>query len=127
MVPMIIGTITHAAEVLAPLFACPDRERVAVIHLDPERRLLALTLEQTGANDEVEFPIGRILQNALRIGSHGIVVAHNHPSGDPKPSARDQAATRALATAAAGVDIRLYDHIIFAAGTSSSFLSLGLL
>ena len=127
MVPMIVGTISAAIEVFAPLFADLDRERVAVIHLDIGRRLLALTIEETGTADEVALPIGRILQNALRVGAHGIVVAHNHPSGDPTPSLRDREATFALATAAAVVDIRLYDHLIFAAGGSSSFLDLGLL
>lgn len=124
---MIIGTVPEAAQVFAPLFGDLSEERVAVLHLTPERRLLALTLEETGAEDEVELPVRRILSNALRLGSHGIVVAHNHPSGDPTPSASDEAATSALAIAAAEVDVRLYDHIIFAGDRSSSFLALGLL
>jgi DNA repair protein RadC len=98
---------------------------VAVIHLRPDRRLLALTLEEVGSEDEVELPVGPILGTALRLGSHGIVVAHNHPSGDPAPSASDEAATKALASAAAEVAVRLYDHIIFAGDRNSSFLALG--
>jgi len=124
---MIIGTAPDAARIFAPLFADNREERVAVIHLGPERRLLGVTLEQIGAEDEVELPVGRILGNALRLGSHGIVVAHNHPSGDPTPSSSDRAATRALSVAAAEVAVRLYDHIIFAGESSASFLALGLL
>ncbi len=124
---MIIGTVAQAADLFAPLFTSDERETVAVIHLAPDRRLLALTVEEPGSEDEAELPIGSIIAKALRIGASSIVVAHNHPSGNPNPSAADEAATRALATAAAGVDPRLHDHIIFAGGDCRSFLSLGLL
>ena len=112
---------------LAPLFAPAEREMVAVIHLDRDHRLLAIAVEQAGGEDEVELPIRAILTKALRIGAEAIIVAHNHPSGNPDPSSADEAATRALATAAAAADIRLYDHIIFGGGDCRSFRSLGLL
>jgi DNA repair protein RadC len=124
---MIIGTPGQAAAVLAPLFAPAEGEMVAVIHLDGDHRLLAIAIEKVGALDEVELPIRAILSKALRIGSEAIIVAHNHPSGDPNPSSADEAATRALASAAAATDIRLYDHIIFGGGDNRSFRSLGLL
>jgi DNA repair protein RadC len=124
---MIIGTTGQAAAVLAPLFAPAEGEMVAVIHLDRDHRLLAIAIEKLGAVDEVELPIRAILTKALRIGSEAIIVAHNHPSGDPSPSSADEAATRALASAAATADIRLHDHIIFGGGDSRSFRSLGLL
>jgi DNA repair protein RadC len=124
---MIIGTAAQAADLFAPLFTRDARERVAVIHVDSDCRLLALTLEASGSHDETELPIGAIISKALRIGSTAIVVAHNHPSGNPEPSAEDEAATRALATAAAGVSIRLHDHIIFGGGDCRSFRKLGLL
>ena len=124
---MRIGTVSEAAELLVPLFAGQEGERLAVVHLDRERRLIALTVEEPGSEAEVELPIRSILAKALRIGSHAIVVAHNHPSGDPSPSGADEAATRALASAAAGVDLQLYDHLVFAGGDYRSFRGLGLL
>ena len=124
---MFIGTVPDAAQIFAPLFGRLSEERVVVPHLTRERRMLALTLEELSGEDGVELPVRRILSNALRLGSHGIVVAHNHPSGDPTPSPSDDAATWALASAAAEVEVRLYDHIIFAGEKSSSFLALGLL
>jgi DNA repair protein RadC len=124
---MIIGTVAQAADLFAPLFMSDAREMVAVIHLAPDRRLMALTVEEPGSQDEAELPIGAIIAKALRIGASAIVIAHNHPSGNPNPSAADEAATRALAFAAAGVDLRLHDHIIFAGGDCRSFRSLGLL
>jgi DNA repair protein RadC len=124
---MIIDTVAQASALFAPLFECAEGEKVAVLHLAEDRRFIALTLQGAGGEDEVELPIQEILQTALRLGAGSIVVAHNHPSGDPAPSAADEAATRALAIAAAGVDIRLQDHLIFSGSECRSFRSLGLL
>jgi DNA repair protein RadC len=124
---MIIGTAAQAAALLAPLFASGESEKVAVLHLGEGSRLIGMTFEGKGGAGDVELPIRRILSSALRLRARSIVLAHNHPSGDPAPSASDEAATRALATAAAGLDIGLHDHLIFAGGECSSFRSLGLL
>jgi len=127
MAVMIIGTAKDAAHVLEPFFSSVTHERVAVIHLNGDRDVLALTFEDTGSHDLAELPIGGIIAKALRLGATAIVVAHNHPSGDATPSAADEAATRALAAAAASVDIRLQDHLVFANGDCRSFRGLGLL
>ena len=124
---MIIATVSEAADLLSPFVAGGEGERLAVLHLDMDNRLLALTLERPGSEDEVELPVAAILAKALRIGASAIILAHNHPSGDPTPSGADEVATRALAGAAAGVEIRLHDHIIFGNGSCRSFRSLGLL
>jgi DNA repair protein RadC len=54
-------------------------------------------------------------------------VAHNHPSGDPEPSAADRTLTDALKSALALVDVRMLDHIIVAGTRTLSFAELGLL
>jgi DNA repair protein RadC len=124
---MIIGTAAQAAALLAPVFASGEDEKVAVLHLGEDRRLIGLTFEGAGGASDVELLIASILSRALRLQARSIVLAHNHPSGDPGPSAQDEAATRALAAAAAGVNIRLHDHLIFAGGECRSFRDLGLL
>ncbi len=124
---MIVGTPNQAAQLLAPIFAASEEEAVAVLHLGRDQRLIALTVEEPGSQDEVELPIRSMLANALRLGAQGLVIAHNHPSGDPDPRAEDQEATRALARAAASVNILLHDHLIFAGSESRSFRALGLL
>jgi len=124
---MIVGTAGHAEALLAPLFASLAVERVAVLHLGPARALIGITLEECGAEAEVELPVGRILGRALTLGASGIIVAHNHPSGDPDPSAADRRTTEALERGAAMIGIRVYDHIIFGGGRTSSFAALGLL
>jgi DNA repair protein RadC len=124
---MIIGTAAQAAALLAPIFESDESEKLAVLHLGEDLRLIGLTFEGTGGASGVELPIGAILSSALRLKARSIVVAHNHPSGNPAPSASDEAATRALAAAAAGLDIGVHDHLIFAVGEFLSFRSLGLL
>jgi len=122
-----ITTARDAADLLEPLFADRSGEMLAVLHLDTERRLIALDELPTAGGDAVELPMREIFTAALNHGAAGIVVAHNHPSGDPQPSRADIEATRRLAETAANLGIRLHDHLIFAGGACRSFRDLGLL
>ena len=124
---MIIGTARDAANLLGPLFADREEERLAVLHLDAEQRLIALDEWPGGNRHGVDLPIREIFTAAVKRGAAGLVVAHNHPSGDPQPSEADIEATRRLAQAAAVLDIRLHDHLIFAGGECRSFRELALL
>jgi len=125
---MRIASAGEAAAILAPYFEGADEERVAVLHLDGEGRLIGVTHELSGEPDSVPMPVRTILVSALRLGAEGIVVAHNHPSGDPSPSEADRDATRRLAEGCRALAIRLVDHLIFAAGAESrSMAEMGLL
>jgi DNA repair protein RadC len=123
---MRIATAEDAARLLAPWFESADVERVVVVHLDSERRAIAVTLEAVGAVEDVDLPVRAIAVSALKTGAASVVVAHNHPSGDPRPSDADIAHTRRLAEALAAMDVRLVDHLVFARGETSSFRALGL-
>jgi DNA repair protein RadC len=57
----------------------------------------------------------------------GIILVHNHPSGDPTPSAEDRAVTRQLVAAGQLLDIPVYDHVIVGRGRCTSFAETGLL
>ena len=78
-------------------------------------------------HDEIGFPLRTIIADALALESSGIVLAHNHPGGDPSPSRADINATRALADLAHPLGIRLHDHLIFARGDCRSLRALGLM
>jgi DNA repair protein RadC len=82
---------------------------------------------RSGSRASIDLPVRRILEDALRLGSAGLVIAHNHPSGDAQPSRDDVESTRELADTAARLGIRLHDHLIFAGGDMCSLRSLGLL
>jgi DNA repair protein RadC len=61
------------------------------------------------------------------LNASAVIVGHNHPSGNPEPSAADRAVTARLKQALALFDIRLLDHIVVAGHQHSSLASLGLL
>jgi DNA repair protein RadC len=124
---MRITTLHDAEPLLAPYFADAAEERVVAAHLGEDQSLLAVTLEETGGRDDVALPIRGIAASALRLGAAAVIVAHNHPSGDPEPSAADKEATRRLAEALRPLGVRLVDHLIFAAGACRSMAAEGLL
>ena len=125
---MIIRTARDAADLFGPLFAdSAQGERLAVAHLDAARRLIDLATIDQSAPGHVDLPVRRIVEDALRLGSAGLVVAHNHPSGDAQPSWDDVESTRELAETGARLGIRLHDHLIFAGEESCSLRALGLL
>ena len=123
---MVIATARDAAALLAPLFADLPEERLAVLHLDRAGRLVAVDAYDA-AGTEIVPPMRAIFAAALRRDAAGMVIAHNHPSGDPRPSRADRDATRQLAEIAAALGIALHDHLIFAGGQWRSLRELGLL
>jgi DNA repair protein RadC len=80
-----------------------------------------------GDESGASFPLRDIIADAVEHRSAGIVLAHNHPSGDPKPSDSDCRATRRLASAAEALDCTVIDHLIFAGEECTSFRRMGLL
>ena len=121
-----IATAEDAARLLASCFAGAVEERIAVLHLGAERELLAIS-EHPGSSDAAELPLRAIVGEALRLEASAMIVAHNHPSGDARPSDADIDATRILAETLRRLDIRLLDHLIFAGAESASFRALGLI
>lgn len=74
------------------------------------------TVVATGTVDGVQVHPRDVFRAAVRANAAGIVVAHNHPSGDPTPSAEDFALTERLHAAGAIVGIPVVDHVVFATG-----------
>ena len=123
---MLVATARQAADLLAARFGAGEAEKLVVLHLDAGKRLIGVD-EYPGGADAAALPMRAIFAAALRLDAAGMVIAHNHPSGDPAPSQADIEATKRLAGAAAALDIRLHDHLIFAGGDCRSFRELGLL
>jgi DNA repair protein RadC len=112
------GPVLGDSEALmAYLFAAMAHEPVEqlrVLYLNIRNRLL---LDETVIEGSVNIaPIypREIVRRSLEVGATALVLAHNHPSGDPKPSGEDVRVTRLVAAAGAALDIRLHDHVIIA-------------
>ena len=125
--PIRISSSDHAAALFAPTFRHAGMEELRVAHLNAQRGLIALRLHGDGSEDGCDFPIRTIMEEALVLRTHGLLVAHNHPSGDPSPSSHDIAATQALTQAATFLGILVHDHLIFVPDQWRSLYALGLL
>ena len=127
-VPLKLTGLAAARQLFSGCFAeqGPDRECLWVAHLDEEARCLHLSRHLGGAGD-LAFPLREIVVDAARHGSAAILLAHNHPSGDPRPSQSDLSATRRLAAAAGALDCRVLDHLVFAGAECTSLRRLGYL
>jgi DNA repair protein RadC len=104
----------------------PARENLWVAHVDEEARCLHVSRHE-GDEISAAFPLRTIIADAATHGSAGIVLAHNHPSGDARPSESDRRATRRLAAAAEAIDCTLLDHLVFAGSDCTSLRQLGYL
>nr|WP_197978499.1 JAB domain-containing protein [Sphingomonas sp. CFBP 13603] len=100
-------------------------ETVAVAYLDPKRRLLGMR-HVIGGRDQVAISIRTIAVDALAFGAHGVIIAHNHPSGDATPSERDVAFTRALSAGLRTLEVVLLDHLVIAGDELTSLRAMGI-
>ena len=126
--PVIFNGLAAAREFFSGCFAeqDPSRECLWVAHLDEEARCVHLTHHQ-GDEYGLDLPLRRIVVDAALHGTTAILLAHNHPSGDERPSESDLRATRRLASAAEALDCKLLDHLVFAGEKCTSMRRLGYL
>jgi DNA repair protein RadC len=102
-------------------------EEFHVLALDSQGALLRDVLVTRGLlNSSLVHP-REVYRAAIAEAAAGIIAVHNHPSGDPTPSAEDRAVTRQLAEAGKLLDLPLYDHVIVAGDRFASFVAEGLL
>jgi DNA repair protein RadC len=102
-------------------------EEFHLLALDSQSQVLRDVLITRGLlNSSLVHP-REVFRAAIVEAAAGIIVVHNHPSGDPTPSAEDRAVTRQLSEAGRLLDLPLYDHVIIAGDKFLSFATAGLL
>jgi DNA repair protein RadC len=109
------------AHYLMPLYAGHRVERLGVLLLDARLRLIRAAILATGSADGVIVEPRDVYREALLASATHVVVFHNHPSGDPEPSADDHLVTVRLSRAGQTLGIPLVDHLILGAGRYYSF------
>ncbi|PTS83873.1 hypothetical protein DBR17_08410 [Sphingomonas sp. HMWF008] len=102
-------------------------ERVRVLHLNTRNILIRDEVMSDGSIDEAALYVREVIRRAIDLGSAGIILVHNHPSGDPAPSRADIDITRKVAEAGKRLGIAVHDHIIIGASGHSSLRAMGLL
>ncbi len=93
-----------------------EQEEMRVLLLDTRSRVLAIHTAYKGSLNTTLVRIGELFREAIRTNAAAVILAHNHPSGDPSPSPDDVEITRHVAEAGRLLDIRLLDHVILAQG-----------
>lgn len=102
-------------------------EEVRILYLNAVNRLLADEKMARGTVDAVTIYPREIIKRALELGATAIIMAHNHPAGDPRPSDADIEATRRLICAGSELKIAVHDHIIVTPASCISMRAEGLL
>lgn len=102
-------------------------EEFRVLFLDRKNRLIADERLALGTVDQVSVHPREVIKRALAHEATALILAHNHPSGDPTPSRADIDMTKELVRTAQGLSITLHDHVIVGKNDIASFKSLGLL
>lgn len=111
-----LRSAAHVHEHFAPRLAHLEREVFCALLLDGKHRVLREVLISEGSLTATLVHPREVFRPAIEEGAAAIVVVHNHPSGDPTPSAEDRAITRRLREAGELLGIRLLDHLVVGRG-----------
>ncbi len=117
----IIQQSKEAAEILMPLMRDLNHEVFCVLYLNQGSRLLKHEIISNGGITGTVADIRIILKHALMYHANKLILAHNHPSGNLKPSAADKELTRKIKESAQLMDMKVLDHLIV---SGMSYLSM---
>lgn len=107
--------------------ASEETEVMWVLLLDSQSKVRGAVEVTRGILNVAPVHPREVFRIAVMYGAAGIIIAHNHPSGDPTPSAEDRMVTQQLLAAGRILDIPVYDHVILAGDRFVSFAQAGLL
>ncbi len=103
------------------------RERFRVLFLDSRNVLIADEAMSEGTVNQTTVHVREVIHRALDLGATALILVHNHPAGDPKPSPDDIRLTGQVRDAARMVGVTVHDHIVIGREGHASFKALGLL
>ncbi len=107
--------------------AFSDTEQFRVFFLDRKNRLIADEPQQRGTVDQTAVYPREVVKRALELQASAVIIAHNHPSGDPQPSRADIDMTKRVQEACKAVGVVLHDHLVIARSGYCSFKADGLI
>lgn len=104
-----------------------QQEHFRVLAIDVRLHLIKMTTIAIGSSVACPVEPREVFRFAIQVGAHALVTVHNHPSGDPSPSAEDRELTRRLRDVGLLVGIRVVDHVVVARTGHYSFQASGAL
>ena len=118
-----INTVYKAVDLINKVFNmdCQPSEIFVMLALDTKKRPVGCFLVHQGAISHTIVSPRDVFQRALLVNAHSIIIAHNHPSGDPKPSMSDVELTKTLREVGKSLGVRVADSLII--GDNGRYLS----
>lgn len=109
------------------LFAGKKHEEFHLLFLNSRNELIADEKQQEGTINHAPVYPREVMRRAMELGASALIMVHNHPSGDPSPSAADIKVTREIVQAGLSMAVKVHDHLIIGANSHYSFKSEGLI
>ena len=116
-----------ACNILRPLIGDIEREEFWAVYLNQSNRVIRKERLSAGGLTGAYVDVRLIMKEALLCNATGMIIAHNHPSGNEKPSGEDNRITEQVKKAADTLNIRLLDHVIITSNTYYSYMDNGML
>jgi DNA repair protein RadC len=123
---MQIKNPSEAALRLLPRMEELDQETFVVVLLNTRNRIMSVETVYVGNVDRTNVRISEVFKEAVRRNATAIIVAHNHPSGDPSPSSEDVRVTEAIVSAGDLLNIDVLDHLVIGRGSWVSMHQRGM-
>jgi DNA repair protein RadC len=123
----ILSSWTQLIDYCHSQMAFESIEHFRVLFLDKKNRLIADEVQQTGTVDHTPVYPREVIKRSLELSATALILVHNHPSGDPAPSAADIRMTKEIADVAKPLGIVLHDHIIIGKSGHASLRGLRLI
>lgn len=108
----IVKSPADAANLVLMEMAALEQEHLRTIILDTKNRVLKVHTVYIGSLNTAVVRVGELFREAIRLNSAALIVAHNHPSGDPTPSPEDVQVTRQIVDAGKLLSIDVLDHLV---------------
>lgn len=126
-VPATIRSPRDIWEAIRPRLDYRETEALIVVLMNAKNGIIGLSVVYTGNVSATSVRVGEVFREAVRTNAAGIVIAHNHPSGDPTPSPDDLHLTAECIAAGRLLDIDVLDHIITGEDCYTSLRDRGVL
>jgi len=123
----VLNNWTRLMDYCHATMAHEKREHFRILFLNKKNELLADEIQGSGTVDHTPAYPREIMKRSLELGATAMILLHNHPSGDPKPSKADIQMTAQIIAAATPFNITIHDHIIISRNGYTSFKNEGLI
>ncbi len=123
----VLNSWTRLMDYCHATMAHEKTEHFRIIFLNKKNEMIGDEIQSTGTVDQTSAYPREIVRRALELGATALILLHNHPSGDPKPSQADLDMTAQIVRAAQPFNIIIHDHVIVSRNGYTSFKSQGLL